>query len=36
LSPIFVLELSHDVVVFSAGDDVKAGMQTGGVAGAEP
>jgi hypothetical protein len=36
LSPIFILELSHDVVVLSAGDDVKADMQTGGVVDAEP
>jgi hypothetical protein len=28
--------LSHGGVVFSAGDDVKADMQTGGVVDAEP
>jgi hypothetical protein len=36
LSPIFLLELSHGGVVFSAGADMKAGMQTGRVVDAEP
>jgi hypothetical protein len=36
MSPIFVLELLHGRDVFSARDDVKADMQTGGVVDAEP
>jgi hypothetical protein len=36
LSPIFMLELSHGEVIFSAGAGVKANMQTEGVPDAEP